>query len=151
MARFVQYVVQWVIEKGAPEDRSLVVNNVFGQVLVLAQQKFASNVVEKCVLHGSDEDRYRLIEEVLGTALDGSSVIKSMLVHPYANYVMQSEFTIIAAVTPELIKCPLHLSTEILHIVVQPQRERIYAETALQLAQLRKFSTSYSKHLITSE
>lgn len=83
--------MQWVIEKGAASDRSLVVQNVVGQVLALAQQKFASNVVEKCVLHGSDEERNQVIEEVLGVAPDGSSVIKAMLVHPYANYVMQSE------------------------------------------------------------
>jgi pumilio RNA-binding family len=80
-----------VIEKGDPEDRSLVVAKLYGQVLPLAQQKFASNVVEKCVIHGSEEERRRLIDEVLKTTPDGSSIIKAMLTHPYANYVMQSE------------------------------------------------------------
>lgn len=86
-----QYVVQWVIEKGDAADRSLVINKVYGQVLMFAQQKFASNVVEKCVLHGNAEERRRIIDEVIGPAPDGSSVVKAMLVHPYANYVMQSE------------------------------------------------------------
>lgn len=101
-----QYVVQWVIEKGEAPDRSLVVNNVYGQVLALAQQKFASNVVEKCVLHGSDHERTQLIEEVLGVAQDGSSVIKAMLVHPYANYVMQSELIVTVGLQISLADWP---------------------------------------------
>lgn len=85
-----QYVVQWVIEKGEPADRSLVVAKVYGQVLPLSQQKFASNVVEKCIIWATDAERRRLIDEVLAPAPDGSSIVKAMLVHPYANYVMQS-------------------------------------------------------------
>ena len=86
-------MIQWVIEKGEAEDRSAVIAKVHGQVLPLAQQKFASNVVEKCIIWATDAERYRLIEEVLAPAADGSSVVKAMLVHPYANYVMQSEFS----------------------------------------------------------
>lgn len=88
-----QYVVQWVLEKGETADRSLVIAKVYGQLLPLAQQKFASNVVEKCILYGTDEERRRLIDEVLQTGPDGSSTIKAMLVHPYANYVIQSVFS----------------------------------------------------------
>lgn len=85
-----QYVVQWVLEKGDPADRSLVIAKVFGQLLPLAQQKFASNVVEKCIVYGGEDERARLLDEVLAPTPDGTSVIKAMLVHPYANYVMQS-------------------------------------------------------------
>jgi pumilio RNA-binding family len=84
-------VVQWVIEKGDKADRSLVISKIFGQVLPLAQQKFASNVIEKCVVHADEEERRRIIEEVLTPGQDGTSVVKAMLVHPYANYVMQSD------------------------------------------------------------
>lgn len=87
----VQYVIQWVIEKGSTPDRSLVISKIYNQVLPLAQQKFASNVIEKCVIYGTDEERSRIVDEVLATASDGTSVVKSMLVHPFANYVMQSE------------------------------------------------------------
>ncbi|TNY21022.1 armadillo-type protein [Rhodotorula diobovata] len=121
------YVVQWVLEKGDPADRSLVIAKVFGQLLPLAQQKFASNVVEKCIIYGSEEERVRLLDEVLAPAPDGSSVIKAMLVHPYANYVMQ--------------KC--------LHTAKGKQRDALFADTAAQLANLRKYSSSHSKHLVT--
>jgi len=89
-------VIQWVIEKGEKADRSLVISNIHGQVLPLAQQKFASNVIEKCVLHADDEERKHMIEEVLALGPDGSSVVKAMLVHPYANYVMQSEISLLS-------------------------------------------------------
>ncbi|BGP00131.1 hypothetical protein RTG_00087 [Rhodotorula toruloides ATCC 204091] len=123
------YVVQWVLEKGDTADRSLVIAKVYGQLLPLAQQKFASNVVEKCILYGTDDERRRLIDEVLQTGHDGSSTIKAMLVHPYANYVIQ--------------KC--------LHSALSPQREALFAETTQQILNLRKYSTTYSKHLVTIE
>lgn len=87
-------MIQWVIEKGDKPDRSQVIAKINGQVLALAQQKFASNVIEKCVTQADDQERSRLIDEVLAPAADGSSVVKAMLVHPYANYVMQSEFLV---------------------------------------------------------
>ncbi|GAA5970745.1 hypothetical protein JCM8115_003159 [Rhodotorula mucilaginosa] len=127
--QFGNYVVQWVIEKGDPEDRSLVVAKLYGQVLPLAQQKFASNVVEKCVIHGSEEERRRLIDEVLKTTPDGSSIIKAMLTHPYANYVMQ--------------KC--------LNCAKGAQRDALFAETAVQLTALRRYQPTPSKHLTAIE
>ncbi|GAA5971182.1 hypothetical protein JCM21900_004076 [Sporobolomyces salmonicolor] len=123
------YVVQWVIEKGEQPDRSLVVSKVFGQVLPLSQQKFASNVVEKCIIHSTDEERYRMIEEVLAPAHDGSSIVKTMLAGAFSNYVIQ----------------------QALKWATGPQRETLFAETALQLGNLRKYSTTYSKHLVTIE
>lgn len=41
--------------------------------------------------------------------------------------------------------------TEILHTAAGPQRQALFDETAVQLANLRKYSSTYSKHLITSE
>ncbi|GAA6043606.1 hypothetical protein JCM8097_008284 [Rhodosporidiobolus ruineniae] len=120
------YVVQWVIEKGEQPDRSLVIAKVYGQLLPLAQQKFASNVVEKCIVHGTPEERARLVDELLTPAPDGTSQIKAALVHPYANYVVQ--------------KC--------LHCTVGKQREALFTEVTSQLINLRRYSSTYSKHLV---
>ena len=124
-----QYVVQWVIEKGESPDRSRVINNVIGHVLPLSQQKFASNAIEKCVVHATDAERARIVDEVLAPAPDGSSVVRAMLVHPYANYVVQ----------------------KVLNTAVGPQRDALFDEVSVQLNHIRKFSSSYSKHLIASE
>ncbi|GAA6059491.1 hypothetical protein JCM10212_002234 [Sporobolomyces blumeae] len=123
------YVIQWVIEKGEKADRSHVISIIYGQVLPLAQQKFASNVVEKCIIHGTPDERRRIIDELLAPAPDGSSVIKTMLAGAFSNYVIQ----------------------QALKWSVGPQREAMFSETAIQLANLRKYSTTYSKHLVTIE
>ena len=49
----------------------MIVEAVKGKVLVLSQHKFASNVVEKCVQHGSRPDRAVLIDEVCSVTPDG--------------------------------------------------------------------------------
>ena len=59
------------MERGRPEDKSVIIDKIRGQVLQLSKHKFASNVVEKCVDHGSKEERQDLIEEVLHTRPDG--------------------------------------------------------------------------------
>lgn len=151
---FKQYVIQWVIEKGERSDKSQVISKIYGQVLPLAQQKFASNVIEKCIMWATEEERKRLIAEVLAPAADGSSVVKAMLVHPFANYVMQSELSSLGGLRRE---CGMMADVssawiEILHTAVGPQREAVFSQTATQLASLRKYSTNaYSKHLIASK
>lgn len=40
---FGNYVIQYVLEKGTPKDRSDLISVIFGQVLHLSKHKFASN------------------------------------------------------------------------------------------------------------
>ena len=58
------YVIQHVLEHGNPEDKSRIILELKGKVLVLSQHKFASNVVEKCVTYANRNERAFLIEEV---------------------------------------------------------------------------------------
>lgn len=83
------YVSQHIIERGAPADRSKVIDVVRGQVLALSKHKFASNVVEKCIAFGSPEERHELIEEALRPGADGQSAISSLMKDQYGNYVLQ--------------------------------------------------------------
>ena len=55
---------QHVLEHGSEEDKGKIVAEIRGKVLPLAQHKFASNVVEKCVANASRMDKACLIEEV---------------------------------------------------------------------------------------
>lgn len=146
-------MIQWVIEKGEASDRSAVVAKLYGQVLPLAQQKYASNVVEKCIKHGSDEERRRLIDEVLKTSPDGSSIIKAMLTHPYANYVMQSKsLRVVDCGLPAESKTDLRCArAECLDHAKGAQRDALYAETANQLTVLRRYQPTPSKHLTAIE
>uniref|UniRef100_A0A673GH95 Pumilio homolog 2-like n=1 Tax=Sinocyclocheilus rhinocerous TaxID=307959 RepID=A0A673GH95_9TELE len=83
------YVIQHVLEHGRPEDKSKIVAEVRGKVLALSQHKFASNVVEKCVIHSSRAERALLIDEVCCQKDGPHSALYTMMKDQYANYVVQ--------------------------------------------------------------
>lgn len=45
----------------------MIISKLAGQIIRMSQQKFASNVVEKCLTFGSPEERQLLVNEMLGT------------------------------------------------------------------------------------
>ena len=69
-------------------------------MLILSQHKFASNVVEKCVINATSTERSTLIKEICH---DSSSALAVMIKDQYANYVIQK--MIATAVDDDL--CPL--------------------------------------------
>ncbi len=65
---FGNYVVQYVLELGHPEATERIMEKLIGHYSDLAQQKFSSNVVEKCLkLSGPQlaDARERVIREIL--------------------------------------------------------------------------------------
>lgn len=52
---FGNYVVQYVLELDIADASIAVMNNLFGHYAELAQQKFSSNVVEKCLKLGGSQ------------------------------------------------------------------------------------------------
>jgi pumilio RNA-binding family len=55
------------LQHGKQEERTSIIRQLAGQIVKMSQQKFASNVVEKCLSFGSREERQILIDEMLGT------------------------------------------------------------------------------------
>ncbi|KAL6746999.1 pumilio family protein, partial [Haematococcus lacustris] len=60
------YVIQHVLERGSPEERSQasgpsIVHSLVPCVVPLSMHKFASNVIEKSLAHSSDSDRCLLV------------------------------------------------------------------------------------------
>jgi pumilio RNA-binding family len=55
-----------VLQHGKPEERSIIIKKLAGQIVKMSQHKFASNVVEKCLTFGTPEERQILINEILG-------------------------------------------------------------------------------------
>ena len=62
------YVIQHVLERGGQEDRGRVIAAVRGSVLALSQHKFASNVLEKCIMFGTPSDREDMIRRLAAAA-----------------------------------------------------------------------------------
>lgn len=56
------------MEHGKPHERTTIISKLAGQIVKMSQQKFASNVIEKCLAFGSPEERQILVNEMLGTS-----------------------------------------------------------------------------------
>lgn len=91
------YVIQWILQKGLPQDRARVIDSVQGHVLALSRHKFASNVVEQVVRAASPTQLRSLCSEILqpiegqSTPTNGgsSTAANVMMTDQYANYVLQ--------------------------------------------------------------
>lgn len=64
---FVGGLCQHVLQHGKPPKRSAIISKLAGQIVKMSQQKFASNVVEKCLTFGGPEERTLLVSEMLGS------------------------------------------------------------------------------------
>ena len=95
-------MIQHILENGKYiEDKNRIVKSIKGRVIELSNHKFASNVVEKCLQHGSDKDKKEIIDEFLesnyelgeeitnlggGAQLNGA--LYTMMKDRYGNYVI---------------------------------------------------------------
>lgn len=127
--QFGNYVVQFVLEQGKPHDRGQVIAKLRGQMLNMARHKFASNVCEKALVTASAEERRALVEEIMTPKADGVSPIVSMMKDQFANYVLQRA----------------------LAVADSDQKELLVARIRPQLVSMRRYSSAYSKHLISIE
>ncbi|KAH9882760.1 hypothetical protein J1614_000126 [Plenodomus biglobosus] len=83
------YVVQHVIEHGLPEDRAKIVSLIKAQFISFSKHKFASNVVERCLVCGDDSQRHALVSTVISKNDRGETNILHLLKDGYGNYVVQ--------------------------------------------------------------
>ncbi|KAL0912456.1 hypothetical protein M5K25_018429 [Dendrobium thyrsiflorum] len=111
---FGNYTVQFILDLHNSIANANFMWQFKGNYVDLSKQKFSSNVVEKCIEVFEDNDRAKLILELLL-----ASEFKELLEDPYANYVIQSALTvtkdpllqslIVQAIRPhaeELKSCP---------------------------------------------
>lgn len=61
------YMSQHVLEHGKSHERSAIIKMLTGQIVQMSQQKFASNVIEKCLAFGTPTERQVLVNEMLGS------------------------------------------------------------------------------------
>ncbi|KAL4392559.1 hypothetical protein HN51_014057 [Arachis hypogaea] len=82
---FGNYVVQYILELGIPHATGAILLQFEGNYVHLSRQKFSSHVVEKCLAVFNDENRSRVIHELLS-----APHFEHLLQDPHANYVVQS-------------------------------------------------------------
>lgn len=73
--------MQHVLERGRPHERSQIISKLAGQIVELSQHKFASNVVEKCLVHGDAAERDILIEEIVGQTEGNDNLLVSLVIN----------------------------------------------------------------------
>ncbi|KAK1433447.1 hypothetical protein QVD17_10357 [Tagetes erecta] len=82
---FYNYVLQHMVGLQSPELTSLLVSQLQGHFAYLSQNKYASNVVERCLTESELDISTKIILELVE-----SPIAPSLLVDPYGNFVIQS-------------------------------------------------------------
>ncbi|KAI1213508.1 ARM repeat-containing protein [Annulohypoxylon truncatum] len=113
------YVTQHIIAQGEPEDRQQVIQLVLQKLLFFSKHKFASNVVEKSIEYGTNEDRKAIRTQLTALHSDGTSPLQLMMKDQFGNYVIQ--------------KLMQHLEG--------PDRDSFIEEMRPHFANLKKYST----------
>ncbi|KAG4945398.1 hypothetical protein JHK87_041405 [Glycine soja] len=83
--QFGNYVVQFILDLRIPSATATLSLQFEGKYVHLSMQKFGSHVVEKCLAVFNDENRSRVIHELLS-----APHFEQLLQDPHANYVIQS-------------------------------------------------------------
>ena len=83
------YVTQHVIQHGKPDDRAKIIKIITGQLLSLSKHKFASNVVEKSIQFGTDEQRHAIVSRLTAMNSDGTNPLQLMMKDQYGIYVIR--------------------------------------------------------------
>jgi mRNA-binding protein PUF3 len=86
--QFGNYVVQAIIEHRPGNDRDRIVEMVINKLLYFSKNKISSNVVEKCIAFGSDEQRTRIREQLCTVSASGKDTLFELINDQFANYVI---------------------------------------------------------------
>ncbi|XP_057795164.1 pumilio homolog 4-like [Salvia miltiorrhiza] len=90
----------------------------------MSQQKFASNIVEKCLTFGGPEERKLLVNEILGST-EENELLQAMMKDPFGNYVVQ----------------------KVLETCDDKSRELILSRIKVHLSALKRYT--YGKHIVS--
>jgi hypothetical protein len=81
---FGNYVVQYVLRLGLSHANDAVAQQLCGSLFDLSRQKFSSNVVEQCLMHGSEPVQRAMVEE-----LANGDCVRLLVTDSFGNYVIQ--------------------------------------------------------------
>ncbi|EPR79006.1 Pumilio protein [Spraguea lophii 42_110] len=77
------YVLQFILDNGNEVNKKRIINKILPKVYEYSKHKFASNVVEKCVVQADNEERIKMVDRLNGDNIFDMSTDK------FANYVVQ--------------------------------------------------------------
>ena len=137
------YVTQHVIQHGKPEDRAKIIKIITAQLLTLSKHKFASNVVEKSIQFGTDEQRGAIVAQLTAIHSDGTSPLQLMMKDQYGNYVIRKHL---------ISKPSAHTNLLLEKLLAQlkgAERDSFVEDMKPQLISLKKYN--YGKQIAAIE
>lgn len=60
-----------------------------GHIVELSQNRYASNVIEKCLVYNTPEQKQAIINELLLQSEDPATIVADLSRHEFGNYVVQ--------------------------------------------------------------
>lgn len=124
------------------------VSKLRGQMLNMSRHKFASNVCEKALVTADSESRRLLLEEIMSPKPDGVSPIVTMMKDQFASTFAPGQCDSSRSLTIVIVDYVLQRA---LSVAEGEQRELLISKIRPQLSSMRRYSSAYSKHLISSE
>jgi pumilio RNA-binding family len=141
--------VQYVLEYGKQHDRALVISKLRGQMLHMSRHKFASNVCEKALLTADMESRRALIQEMMTSKQDGVSPIATMMKDQYASELFLAIFLYFTCFADSFFRD--YVLQRAVSVADQEQKRELISRIKPQLVSMRRYSSAYSKHLLSSK
>jgi pumilio RNA-binding family len=74
------FFLQHVLERGKAHERSQIITKLAGQVVTMSQNKYASNVIEKCFQHGDIAERDLLIRRIVEQTEGNNNLLVCLVV-----------------------------------------------------------------------
>lgn len=90
---YANYVVQHVLQNGTREDKDKIIKVAMSSLIPWSQQKYASNVLEKCINVATPADRSAIYQQLTAVRADGTDVLLMLIKDQFANYVIQTLVT----------------------------------------------------------
>jgi pumilio RNA-binding family len=72
-------LLQHVLERGKAHERNQIISKLAGQVVTMSQNKFASNVTEKCFQHGDITERDFLTRQIVEQTEGNDNLLVCMI------------------------------------------------------------------------
>ena len=136
------YVTQHIIEHGKAEDRAKVIKLITNQLVHFSKHKFASNVVERSIQFGTDDQRREMMTIVTELSPNGVSPLQTLIRDQYGNYVIR-ELPVSPSPTNFLLLT--RHAEKLLGQLKGPDRQKLVECSRPQLLALKKYA--YGKQI----
>jgi pumilio RNA-binding family len=118
-------------------------------MLHMSRHKFASNVCEKALLTADMESRRALIQEMMTSKQDGVSPIATMMKDQYASELCLAIFLYFTCFADSFFRD--YVLQRAVSVADLEQKRELISRIKPQLVSMRRYSSAYSKHLLSSK